>query len=113
MVFDEVDTGVGGKTAQRMAEKMAIIALKKQVLCITHLPQIACMADCHIYIDKKEDGLTTWIEIEKLGEQARVSELTRMVAGDSQTQIARDNARQMLEMAAQRKEHLRVQNTGK
>jgi DNA repair protein RecN (Recombination protein N) len=105
-----VDTGVGGKTAQRMAEKMATIARKKQVLCITHLPQIACMADCHIYIDKKEDNSITWIEVKRLDEQTRVSELTRMIAGDSQTRIARDNARQMLEMAAEKKECLRAQN---
>jgi DNA repair protein RecN (Recombination protein N) len=107
MVFDEIDTGVGGKTAQKMAEKLAIIACRRQVLSITHLPQIACMADNHIYIDKKQDDRRTWIEIKILDEEERINELTRMVAGDNQTRIARDNARQMLELAKDKKARIR------
>ena len=59
MIFDEIDTGVGGVTAQKMAEKMALIAKQRQVLCITHLAQIACFADQHLYIAKNSDqGMT-------------------------------------------------------
>ena len=53
MVFDEIDTGIGGRTAQMVAERIALVAQYKQVLCITHLPQIACMADAHLYISKR------------------------------------------------------------
>ena len=107
MVFDEVDTGVGGATAQRMAEKLATIALEKQVLCITHLPQIACMADCHISIEKKQNQDSTWIDVQILDEAKRVDELTRMIAGDDKTKIAKDNAQHMIKKAKERKIVLR------
>ena len=65
MVFDEVDTGVGGKTAQMMAEKIARIALYRQVICITHLPQIAAMADAHFYISKETKNNKTFTTIDE------------------------------------------------
>lgn len=103
MVFDEVDSGVGGSTAQRMAEKLSLIALERQVLCITHLPQVACMADCHIYIEKKQTQKETWIEVSILDDKGRIEELTRMIAGDNKTELAKENAEQMLQLAREKK----------
>ncbi len=107
MVFDEIDSGVGGATAQRMAEKLSLLASKKQVLSITHLPQIACMADCHIYIDKKQAKDSTFIEIGLLNDEQKVDELTRMISGDNKTDLARDNAGQMIRLARDKKQLLR------
>ncbi len=107
MVFDEVDTGIGGAVAQKMAEKIAIISMQKQVLCITHLPQIACMADNHIYIEKEQTNTKTTIKVKALDDNARIDEITRMITGDNQTQIAKSNAKQMIDLADARKKELR------
>ena len=99
MVFDEVDAGIGGQTAQKVAEKIArIAAFDKQVLCITHLPQIASMADCHIYIEKVIEEERTLTRVTTLTPDAQLTELARMSSGEI-TQLSRDNAAQMLEMA--------------
>ena len=103
MVFDEVDAGIGGQTAQKVAEKIArIAAFDKQVLCITHLPQIAAMADCHIYIEKTVEGDRTRTRVTTLGLDAQLTELARMSSGDI-TQLSIDNAAQMLEMSKKKK----------
>jgi len=103
MVFDEVDAGIGGQTAQKIAEKIArIAAADKQVLCITHLPQIAAMADCHIYIEKIIAEERTMTRVTTLSPDAQLTELARMASGEI-TQLSRDNAAQMLEMAKQKK----------
>lgn len=104
MVFDEVDTGIGGQTAQMVGEKIALVAARKQVLCITHLPQIACMADTHIYIEKQVSDDRTQTIISLLNEEQRLHELTRMVSGDNLTEVAIENARQMVNMAMLKKE---------
>ncbi|MFC2314621.1 MAG: DNA repair protein RecN, partial [Selenomonas massiliensis] len=78
MVFDEIDTGIGGRTAQMVAERIAFVAHYKQVLCITHLPQIACMADEHLYIAKSVRGDSTVTQVESLSADARVREIARM-----------------------------------
>ena len=103
MIFDEIDTGIGGKTAQMVADKIAIVAKHKQVLCITHLPQIACMADLHIYISKnvKEDKTVT--EVSSLNYKERLAELARMASGDEVSKIALDNAKHMLQVAQEKK----------
>ena len=103
MIFDEIDTGIGGKTAQMVADKIAIVAKHKQVLCITHLPQIACMADLHIYISKnvKEDKTVT--EVSSLNYKERLAELARMASGDEVSKIALDNAKYMLQVAQEKK----------
>ncbi len=103
MVFDEIDTGVGGVTAQRMAEKIVMIASSRQVLCITHLPQIACMADNHILIDKQQMEAGAFINVASLDEEGKVREITRMTAGDNVTDLARKNAGQMLKLARDKK----------
>lgn len=96
MVFDEIDTGVGGVTAQRMAEKIARIATVGQVLCITHLPQIAAYADRHIYIEKQSLDGRTKTELQILDDAARINELVRMGGGDSASEAARTNAEELL-----------------
>ena len=106
MVFDEVDIGVGGKTAQMMAEKIAKIALYRQVICITHLPQIASMADSHFYINKQTKENKTFTQITQIDYGARLSEIARMASGTEPTQASLENAEEMLENARRRKENL-------
>ena len=96
MVFDEIDTGVGGVTARKMAEKIAAIALQGQVLCITHLPQIAAFADRHIYIEKQSANGRTATELTVLDEQQRINELMRMASGSSGSKAAYDSAAELL-----------------
>lgn len=99
MVFDEIDTGVGGITAQRMAEKIAAISTVGQVLCITHLPQIAAFADNHIHIEKRSaDGRTATV-LSILDYNARLQELVRMTAGDSTSLAAYESAAELLQSA--------------
>lgn len=106
MVFDEVDTGVGGKTAQMMAEKIARIALYRQVICITHLPQIAAMADAHFYISKETKNNKTFTTINEINYDAKLSEIARMSSGIDLTQASLENAEEMLTNARKRKELL-------
>ncbi|MBR2216671.1 MAG: DNA repair protein RecN [Selenomonadaceae bacterium] len=99
MVFDEIDTGIGGRTAQMVAERIATVAKYKQVLCITHLPQIACMADVHLYIAKTSQGDKTTTQVARLTESMAVSEIARMASGADATAASLDNAREMLSHA--------------
>lgn len=107
MVFDEIDTGVGGVTAQRMAEKIAAIATVGQVLCITHLPQIAAFADNHLYIEKKASSGRTATELTVLGYNQRLQELVRMTAGDSTSRAAYESATELLASAQAVKDALK------
>ena len=95
MVFDEIDTGIGGKTARMVAERIAMVALHRQVLCITHLPQIACMADEH----KETAEGRTLTEVQLLSEGERINEIARMASGSDITAAALDNAREMVDNA--------------
>lgn len=104
IIFDEVDAGIGGITAQRVAEKIAFVAQGKQVLCITHSPPIASMADVHFIVEKSVNRDRTLTLIRQLTPSERIVELARMVAGDSTSQIAVDNARQMIETSKVKKE---------
>lgn len=106
MVFDEIDTGVGGITAQKMAEKLAIIAAGSQVLCITHLPQIAAYADRHIHIVKSSEGERTATRLEVLQGREQVEEIRRMTAGDNTSAAATASAREQLSAAARFKNNL-------
>ena len=99
MVFDEIDTGVGGVTAQKMAEKIAVISKIGQVLCITHLPQIAAFADRHIFIEKQSSEGRTATVLEVLDEERRIRELMRMTAGTSESHAAYENASELLRAA--------------
>ena len=96
MIFDEIDTGIGGKTAQMVAERIANISRFKQVLCITHLPQIAAMADVHLYISKSTKNEKTETKVKRLTETESVNEIARMASGVDATSVALDNAREMI-----------------
>lgn len=99
MVFDEIDAGVGGVTAERMAEKIAILAEHNQVLCITHLPQIAAFAQQHIYIEKRTEADRTITELKILDKNQRIGELARMAAGSNKSSAALKTAKELLENA--------------
>lgn len=97
MVFDEIDTGISGRMAQVVAEKMAAIAARRQVLCVTHLPQIAAMADHQLLVEKHQEADRTHTTVRLLDHEGRVAELARMIggAGDS-GESARQHAERML-----------------
>ena len=99
MVFDEIDSGVGGHTARKVAEKIGQVALQKQVLCITHLPQIASMADCHIHIEKRAVDNRTQTFVKRLSAEERLVELARMIGGDPITKAGLENAAEMVQTA--------------
>lgn len=99
LIFDEVDTGVSGRAARRVAEKMSRIACGKQVLCVTHLPQIAAMADTHFSVEKGEHDGRTFTRVEKLTTEQRKQELARLTGGATVTRLQLDSAGQMLEEA--------------
>ncbi len=99
LVFDEVDTGVSGRAAQKVAEKMADVARRKQVLCVTHLPQIAAMADAHFSVEKGERGGRTYTKVERLDRPGREGELARLIGGGSVTDVLRQSASELLSRA--------------
>ncbi len=109
MVFDEIDTGVGGVTAQKMAEKIAAISTAGQVLCITHLPQIAAFADNHIHIEKQSSDGRTVTQLTTLDYNGRLQELVRMTAGATASRAAFESATELLEGAKQVKSSLQQQ----
>ena len=96
LIFDEVDTGVSGRAAQRIAEKLCSLAKHKQVLCVTHLPQLAALADTHMLIAKSERDGRTFTTVTPLDKQGRVNELARIIGGTNITEITRKSAEEML-----------------
>ena len=103
VIFDEIDTGISGRTAQKVSEKMAVIGQHRQVLCITHLPQIAAMADTHFEIEKHVEGTETITQIHPLEGEESVRELARLLGGAQITPAVLGNAREMKELAQQQK----------
>jgi DNA repair protein RecN (Recombination protein N) len=99
MIFDEIDTGVGGRTAEALGAKIAQLSLKHQVLCVTHLPQIASMAGRHYEVRKETSGDRTTVEVRPLEGEARVGELARMLGGSEAT--AAEHARELLAAAGE------------
>ena len=99
LIFDEIDTGISGRTAQKVSEKMTVIGNHHQVLCITHLPQIAAMADTHFEIEKHVRGSETTTEIHPLNEEDSVRELARLLGGAEITAAVLENAKEMKELA--------------
>ena len=99
MVFDEVDTGVSGRAAQKVAEKMARISRRKQVLCVTHLTQLAAMADTHFSVEKGERGGRTYTEVRRLDREQRRRELARLTGGSHVSQTMLDGAEELLVQA--------------
>ncbi|SJZ85417.1 DNA repair protein RecN [Selenihalanaerobacter shriftii] len=103
LIFDEVDTGIGGRIANLVGEKLAIIAQSHQVICITHLPQIASMGDTHYYISKDMAANHTKTKLAYLTEEARIKELSRMLGGSSLTDTTREHAHEMIRLARKKK----------
>ncbi|MGS4180777.1 DNA repair protein RecN [Staphylococcus pseudintermedius] len=97
ILFDEVDSGVSGQAAQKMAEKMKDIASVIQVICISHLPQVASMSDHHLYISKHEKDDRTTTTVRELTGDARIDEVARMISGATVTELTRENAKEMIE----------------
>lgn len=108
LIFDEIDTGISGRTAQRVSERLAYIAGKHQVLCITHLPQIAAMADTHFEIRKEIEAGKTITRIRRLSEDEQIEELARLLGGAEITDRVRENAREMKRFAGEYREKRRI-----
>ncbi|MGO4376349.1 DNA repair protein RecN, partial [Paenibacillus sp. MCAF20] len=103
LIFDEVDTGVSGRAAQAIAEKLSQLSGKCQVFSITHLPQVACMADHHYEIRKQVIGERTSTSVSALLERDRIDELARMLGGVEVTEKTRHHAQEMLDLAHRQK----------
>nr|WP_297873887.1 DNA repair protein RecN [uncultured Blautia sp.] len=103
LIFDEIDTGISGRTAQKVAEKMSAIGRSRQVLCITHLPQIASQANSHYLIEKNVENMETSTSIRALSYDESVEELARMLGGVKITQAVLENAAEMKDLAQQQK----------
>ena len=101
LIFDEIDTGISGRTAQMVSQKLHMIAGKHQVICITHLHQIAAMADAHFYIEKNVVDASTVTHLTLLKEEESVAELGRMLGGVAITDKVLDSAREMKKLAKQ------------
>ena len=99
LIFDEIDTGISGRTAQMVAEKMNLIGRNHQVICITHLPQIAAMADSHFLISKNVVKNGTFSKIVRLQEEESITELARMLGGVRITDTVLESAKEMKELA--------------
>jgi DNA repair protein RecN (Recombination protein N) len=97
LIFDEIDSGIGGKTADFIARKLGQLAARHQVICITHLPQIASAAAHHFHVEKKVEKERTFTGARKLGREERVEEIARLIAGSRLTEASRQSAREMLE----------------
>lgn len=103
LIFDEIDTGISGRTAWKVSEKMGILGKGHQLICITHLPQIAAMADTHFVIEKQVEDNRSITRIRELKQEKSVEELARMLGGDVITENALKNAEEMKELAAKTK----------
>ena len=97
ILFDEVDSGVSGKAAQKMAEKMKGLAEHIQVICISHLPQVASMSDHHLFISKNSNDERTTTQVKELTGEERIDEVARMISGATVTELTRQNAKEMIE----------------
>ena len=105
LIFDEIDTGISGKTAWKVSEKMGILGREHQLICITHLPQIASMADNHFCIEKRVENERSVTDIKRLDEEESVEEVARMLGGASITENVRNNAKEMKDLARNTKQY--------
>lgn len=105
LIFDEIDSGISGRTAQKVSEKMTVISNSHQVIAITHLPQIAAMADNHYLIEKQVDGTITKTGMNLLDESSSIKELARMLGGVEVTDAVTSSAREMKELAKRTKKY--------
>ena len=100
LIFDEIDTGISGRTAQMVSEKMNVISKDHQIICLTHLPQIAAMADTHYLIEKQAEQNHTSTSIRRLDEKESITELARMLGGVKITDTVLKSAKEMKDLAA-------------
>jgi DNA repair protein RecN (Recombination protein N) len=105
IIFDEVDTGVSGRVAQAIAEKIHKVSTDSQVLCISHLPQVAAMADTHLYIEKETQDGRTKTKVKDLDHEGKIKEIGRMISGVEITDITKKHAQELLETANVMKIH--------
>lgn len=105
LIFDEIDVGISGRTAQKVSEKLSALSRQHQVICITHLPQIAAMADAHYKIEKKVENEKTVTQIEVLNEQDSIEEIARMLGGVEITEMVMSSAAEMKDMAKRTKKY--------
>ncbi|MDE6386699.1 MAG: DNA repair protein RecN [Lachnospiraceae bacterium] len=105
LIFDEIDTGISGKTAWKVSEKMGILGKEHQLICITHLPQIAAMADYHFCIEKHVEDNRSVTDIRRLRNEESIEELARMLGGASITENVMNNAREMKDLARNTKQY--------
>ncbi|KRQ86820.1 DNA repair protein RecN [Caloramator mitchellensis] len=110
LIFDEIDTGISGRTAQSVAEKMSVISKGHQVLCVTHLPQIASMSDRHFKIHKMVYNENTITKVTKLNIDEQVEEIARMVGGALVTELTKEHAKEMLTIAFELKNRIKAAN---
>ena len=103
IIFDEVDTGVSGRVAQAIADKISLISRNSQVLCISHLPQVAAMADHHYYIRKQEEDNRTKTSLTELFNDDRIDEISRMMSGQVVTEKTFQHAKELVELANSQK----------
>ena len=107
IIFDEVDTGVSGRVAQAIAEKISAVSINSQVLCISHLPQVAAMADHHYFIKKEVEHDRTFTSLAEIDTNARIEEVSRMISGAEITDLTLQHATELLSMANERKSKMR------
>ncbi len=105
LIFDEIDVGISGRTAQKVSEQLSVIAKQHQIICITHLAQIAAMADAHFSIEKQTDGVSTQTVIRELTKEEQIDELARILGGAAITDRVKENAREMKELASASKKY--------
>jgi DNA repair protein RecN (Recombination protein N) len=105
LIFDEIDVGISGRTAQKVSEQLSIIARTHQIICITHLAQIAAMADSHYIIEKQTDGVSTQTIIKELNNEEVIDELSRILGGAEITERVRENAKEMKQLASDTKKY--------
>ena len=107
LIFDEIDTGISGAIGKRVGEKMYQVSVKHQVLCITHLPQIAALSDNHYFVSKKVENGKTFTQIRMLNEEDKVCEIAKMIGGDNLSDVAIDNSREMVKLADIKKKEIK------
>ena len=107
LIFDEIDTGISGAIGKRVGEKMYQVSTKHQVLCITHLPQIAALSDKHYFVSKKVNEGKTFTQIKMLNEDEKIREVAKMIGGDDLSAVALENSAEMVKFANEKKEEIK------
>ena len=103
VIFDEIDTGISGRIAQCVAEKMYLISLNHQIFCVTHLPQIASMADINYLISKNVINDKTYTNVIRMNDNEKQQEIARMIGGTEVTKLTLENSKEMINLANDQK----------